>query len=422
MKKNLKNKAKAHSFSANNAKPVKFKWHIFLICVAVMAFVFVTNFPKTGSKFFHNFQLDSQGLITAKIDADKLGVDTHGANYGWLNKTADGYQFVPAKSHKALQGYVASALYNKAGLSVKAIQIFYAFLLALTLSFLCWLLRKEYDALFAWVFYLVFLLSPWVTAMARNLYWAEFLMFLPAVLILLALPYLRQNNIKIAAVYTALFFIAVLIKCLCGYEFLSSIMLFALTFPATAAVVAKNAKLRVMLVKYTALCAFLFVFAFACALTAHAKERGGTVSKGLQLIWKEDITRRTYSSSAVWTGLTGKSLQSSAPLVVAKYLIKIPNGVITGVFAVFFLPLILLSLVLLVLKSVKTKVWLSQDNAFFMFFFLTSISWFVAAKGHSYIHTHINYVLWYFGFVQMCFYVPSKFIKELTSKYARVLK
>ena len=41
----------------------------------------------------------------------------------------------------------------------------------------------------------------------------------------------------------------------------------------------------------------------------------------------------------------------------------------------------------------------------YIVFFLTCISWFVLAKSHSYIHTHMNYVLWYFGFVQICLYV-----------------
>jgi len=27
------------------------------------------------------------------------------------------------------------------------------------------------------------------------------------------------------------------------------------------------------------------------------------------------------------------------------------------------------------------------------------------AKSHSYVHIHLNYVLWYFGFVQICLYV-----------------
>lgn len=44
----------------------------------------------------------------------------------------------------------------------------------------------------------------------------------------------------------------------------------------------------------------------------------------------------------------------------------------------------------------------------YIIFFLTSISWFCLAKSHSYIHRHMNFVLWYFGFIQTCFYIIIK--------------
>ena len=37
--------------------------------------------------------------------------------------------------------------------------------------------------------------------------------------------------------------------------------------------------------------------------------------------------------------------------------------------------------------------------------FFGSISWLVLAKSHSYIHTHINFIIWYFGFIQICIYI-----------------
>lgn len=43
--------------------------------------------------------------------------------------------------------------------------------------------------------------------------------------------------------------------------------------------------------------------------------------------------------------------------------------------------------------------------ALYIVTFLTSVSWFVLAKSHSYVHTHINFVLWYMGYVQVCLYV-----------------
>ena len=48
---------------------------------------------------------------------------------------------------------------------------------------------------------------------------------------------------------------------------------------------------------------------------------------------------------------------------------------------------------------------MKRDVILLVFFFIVPTSWFVLAKGHSYIHTQLNYVLWYFGFVQALFYV-----------------
>ena len=49
-----------------------------------------------------------------------------------------------------------------------------------------------------------------------------------------------------------------------------------------------------------------------------------------------------------------------------------------------------------------------NDVWMYLTFFIVSVSWFVLAKPHSYIHLHLNYVLWYFGYVQICIYIISK--------------
>ena len=38
----------------------------------------------------------------------------------------------------------------------------------------------------------------------------------------------------------------------------------------------------------------------------------------------------------------------------------------------------------------------------------STISWLFLMKNHSYVHTHLNYILWYFGFIQVCFYIVVK--------------
>jgi hypothetical protein len=46
-----------------------------------------------------------------------------------------------------------------------------------------------------------------------------------------------------------------------------------------------------------------------------------------------------------------------------------------------------------------------SDAALLVIMLLASISWMLLMKGHSVIHVHLNYVLWYFGFVPALVFV-----------------
>ena len=61
-----------------------------------------------------------------------------------------------------------------------------------------------------------------------------------------------------------------------------------------------------------------------------------------------------------------------------------------------------------------------KNVSLYVITFLTSISWIVLAKSHSYIHTHISFVLWYFGFVQICIYIIcDKFLRIVNTRRAK---
>ena len=76
-------------------------------------------------------------------------------------------------------------------------------------------------------FYGVFLLSPWITAFARNAYWVEFTWFLPVLAGLICSVY-RDAKIQIFCIFCI--FISILTKCLCGYEYISAIMMATVAF------------------------------------------------------------------------------------------------------------------------------------------------------------------------------------------------
>ena len=97
------------------------------------------------------------------------------------------------------------------------------------------------------------------------------------------------------------------------------------------------------------------------------------------------------------------SLNASVWEVVRKYF-HFKTDIIAGIDANIF-PILCLTPVIIFINDYAKKSFNLEEVAMYIVFFLTGISWMVLGKSHSYIHTHINYVLWYFGFVQCCFYI-----------------
>ena len=56
------------------------------------------------------------------------------------------------------------------------------------------------------------------------------------------------------------------------------------------------------------------------------------------------------------------------------------------------------------------KIVLFLTLILFIITLLTTISWFVLGKAHSYIHTHMNFVLFFMGWVQVSIYILCKTI------------
>ena len=70
---------------------------------------------------------------------------------------------------------------------------------------------------------------------------------------------------------------------------------------------------------------------------------------------------------------------------------------------------VLISLLSAVFCCIYQRKILKKNNNFdislLLVTFLGAISWLILAKPHSYIHTHINFVIWYMGFMQTCVYI-----------------
>ncbi len=235
-----------------------------------------------GDKTFENFQLDSEYLVLSKIYNDKNQIKK--TKYGLMSiiKRIDNLeeQLKSEKSNKelgiieytsqvGLQGHIFSILFNIIHIPLWALRILCTTILAIILVIICCLLAKKYNKTLGAVFYFTFLLSPWVVAFARNLYWLEFLWFLPILLGLILSIKQDKKDILFPSMFAAVY-----IKCLCGYEYVTTIIIAAISFIFIDFILEKDSQKKKQLLKTTIKAATLCILAVITAIITHAVLKG----------------------------------------------------------------------------------------------------------------------------------------------------
>lgn len=282
-----------------------------------------------------------------------------------------------------------------------------------TFTLLVFLLRKKCGILFAGIFYAVSLLSPWIVNFARNLYWVEFTWFIPMVIGLLCSMRMDSRKMRVACYASS--YIAIAVKCLCGYEYISSVMLGLIAFPLVDFVMAAMERDKDRAVRCFQMTFSLGVAAllgFFSAMCLHAVLRGdGNLAHGIMEIIREDVFKRTSGGNLndfAYNETLVESLNASHWETLCKYF-RFDTEVIVGIAGNLFPVLCFIPILLFVMDAKRGKLD-KRLPVMYVIFLCVPVSWFLLAKGHSYIHTTMNYVLWYFGFVQICLYVIARWI------------
>ncbi len=275
----------------------------------------------------------------------------------------------------------------------------------------------KYNILMAGCFFFTFWLSPWIICFARNLYWVEFTWFIPMLIGLFCLWKINDRKCRIFSYVAA--FVFVCFKSLCGYEYISVVMMGLVAFLLVETVISmaeKNREKFKLLVRTVFFLGILALAGFMVAIVIHSKLEGnGDIIEGIKVIIERDVLRRTNTSDLnEFAAVYWPSLNASIWETYSKYF-KFGTEIITGITGNMFPLLCIIPLCIFAIDYKNKKLNFKLPTMYFVFF-LTSISWFCLAKGHSYIHTHMNYVLWYFGFVQICFYTIVEKIVSLFKK------
>lgn len=380
---------------------------------------------------FHNAETyeilrseDHDGIIRIHTDADYIFTKENNGNIvdsifidGNNNQIAT-ERLIPYKSQYGGQGEFfrwASSIIPTLPKIFDMLHFLCCTLLAACITCIVSLIKKKYNMIMAVCFYIVFWLSPWIVSFSRNLYWVEFTWFIPMLIGLYVSLHIERKIVRITG-YIATF-ITIFIKCLCGYEYISTIMVSLMIFLFSDFVVyikrdTKKARLYFNTMTVLGVCA---VLGFVAALLLHAQIRGeGNIVEGIKSIWNYDVLRRTLGNTDnfITTDTNiNKSLNISIFATILIYF-TFTTDIIYGVEAIWFPVIVIISVAILIYDLIIREKINVEELTIFIISFLATLSWFVLGKSHSYLHQHMNYVLWYFGFVQMCIYIPVNRVME----------
>lgn len=276
------------------------------------------------------------------------------------------------------------------------------------------LLAKKYNTMLAGCYYVTFWLSPWIVNFARNLYWVEFTWFIPMLIGLFCSWRIGDQKYRIASYIAA--FVSVAGKCLCGYEYISTIMMGLVAFllvDLVLAITRKDKENTVLLFRSIIIIGCAALAGFMAAVCIHASLRGsGSIFRGIIDIFENDVLRRTSGADLnAFDTVYWPSFNASVWEVFCKYF-HFPTEIITGLAGNIFSLLCIVPLCIFGYEYKNKKINIELFTMYIVFF-LAAISWFCLAKSHSYIHLTMNYVLWYFGYVQVCLYVIIKKIVDM---------
>jgi hypothetical protein len=403
-----------NSIKISMIKRIRSYFSIFLLIFLLSAYFFLTR---------SDFQQDSELLVLSAILSGKYDLYYNQTMFGLgyindldyqallsliKNFEFKDFTFTAYESQVGLQGWLIYFVSRYINSSITLFQMGASTGLATVLVLISIELYKKYGTLMAVIFYLISF-SPWIASYGPNLYWLAFTWFIPMWIGLLIL-----NNFNYRFFYFPLLFIAIFIKSLMGYEFLTVIMLSSVLF-LVAEFVTLSYKDKIYAKKIfnsIFLIGIISLFAFTSALIIHSLIRGdGNLILGFNEIYQNDILRRTFGDPSNFDDALFNSLNASVFDVLFIYFTRNIG---------FFAFILLITNVILVLFDIKNKVKISiHDVTLLLVSLVTTLSWYILAKSHSFIHTHMNFVLYYFGYFQISTYIIIKSLILRTPKWIK---
>ncbi len=441
----------------------------FILSVVLLQSGFYLNLWNVADKsWFYTFQQSSESLIIGRLAAsEREGLSFKAGllgRYCTEGDVFDQYPFYENKKQEAEkecfetydsqiagQAFVFVLLDQLSPFS-KATNIrFFRFCSALLLTiilalFLSWVSRR-YGLITAFITLLFCLSSHWLTVFGRNLYWVVGVLYVPFIFMLYRLDAessKRKSELSFKKI-TLFSFLLVSLKCVfTGFELITTtLVMFVVPIVYFAYLDSwKRMKFfkRVLGVSLGVACAVLFYF---IALAFQLSFVKGSLTKGFEHI-AYSFSKRTSGGDGDFPEIIKESLESTVPGVLEKYWSGVAIDLNTFVdsswrsfFSIDYGELILLfiifSILVVFVKSTGKSVSdLKRKKALVIVTWLSilaPLSWHIIFKGHSYIHTHTNFIAWYMPFCLFGFAIignalstSSEYVKKLYYASKRTYK
>lgn len=342
------------------------------------------------------------------------------------------------------QGVIASAFSQFVNISPKNMLLVFQFvtalLTAITLSFLALWIYGELG-FFATLFAIGFMvLSEWITLFGGSVYWSLWAIYLPLVMIAYFLKKEQNSNISHQRLMLVVY-VAMLMKCLFnGFEYITTVLV--MVFIPLAYYALKN---QWQLKKIVNSCLNVFVAELLSIFTAlsilllqNTFVLGGVGKAYDYIIYS--LEKRSIGNPASFTNDPGlvESLQASIPIVIKQYILGRAVKLNLEFVSIYFpkfglkeLEISYLTIFIFFLGVTVLFIFLQKGNsqdgvnirAFIISTWLSAlapISWFVIFKAHSYLHLHLNFIIWQMPFTLFGFAMCGAILVFAASRWLSI--
>ncbi len=427
---------------------------LFVVITFLLQLSFNYNFFNAANdSFFKDHQKDSEALVIGKIINSQNGSLFNSqllSWYGSVDNTYDVYlndkisedKIINYNQSFGFQGYFYSILNKFLSIfsltSKNKLDIMYfltSLAMSLTFTIFILLVKKEFGVFTAIILLIGVIYSQWLVVFAKNLYWMTFFLFLPFVYSWYILKK-EESNISqnLSKSFYGFIFLMIYLKSLSGFEYLSTIFI-SLGIPFIYFYFKNNWKFKELFKRllYIYISAFAAFFISVFTFLLQKKLILGSFEQAF-LMLVQIVQYRTYGNSDNYTNpLIKKSLESNIEEVILKYW----DGNIFDLQSIFgkfqfitfreiillFIIIVLIYIILNFKNMLKDKFSKEQKSLLYVTIIssLAPLSWYVLAKAHSYVHTHMNHILWYLPLLLLIFIFIGLTVSRLKFSFKQIL-